>query len=242
MANPFDDYLESSINTVTTTGADEEARDKELYARIPFYPNQGYIEKNWKPEYYDREAIAQLARAQALAEKQNILSPELGKYFFPTQLIERRPNNFGINDPLVVKGTVDPYKERAQKMRLSPPVLETNSYIANRLGGKPGVPISVYATQPGGAANNITEYNLWGDENARFAALFFADKGINKTTRQAVEAWNGKGQVKREGVVVADSKNHLAKVEEMLRMLDHPSNAEIKKVWQYYYGQALKEK
>lgn len=225
MANPFNDYLERSIADRPTPA------QRAPSPFVSFMPNMKYVDKNWAPEQYPLEAIEAIARAQALGEKSGAFSSAHGAYFFPTQLIEKRPIDFGTAGPdRFWSSDKNPFQVLGNKFGL---LAEENPKVPGRSG---------YSTQKFNEEENFEQNRLVRERNAKVAAMMFAIKSQNRTPVETAERWNGSGRVVDGNKVFADSKNHLAKVEEMMRMMDHPSNAEIKKVWQYYYGQALKEK
>jgi hypothetical protein len=189
-------------------------QDPKRTEYVPFYPRASYLAKNWKPEQFNTEYLGQLARAQALARQQNVLSPELANMFLPLALVENR-HDFGVNVPLSGPGK-DPYAELALKMQVTPVQSDGLYYI--------------YADRrlPGEDENN----QAMSDETARLAAMALSVKGRGLTPEQAVERWNGRG-ISRDakGKVVADASNHRAKVMEMREMLKHPSNKPLREAW-----------
>lgn len=195
---------------------------------VPFMPNMKYVQNNWVPEQYPREALRALAQAQVLGEENGAFSRAHGEYFLPTQLIENRPWDFGTTGTdRFWKGERIPFESLGYKFGLRP---TENPRVPGRLG---------YAIQPMlEGAGNSAQNNLISDANAKVAALMFAIKAQNRTPLETTERWNGKGQVRVGNRIVADSKNHLAKVQAMIQMMERPENAEIKRVWQQYYNQA----
>jgi len=207
---------------------------------LSFFPNQQYIKRNWKPEQIRFDTIKQIARAQARAVDQKIMTEDAAKYFFATQLIENRPLDFGMTDSLIFNAKRNPYEKDAMKMGLVP---QHNYWAPDKTGtpleysshrndfSRPALGTSADPSHP--------NYLQHRQDNANLAALYFAIKGRGKTPEQGAEAWNGKGQVRVEGgKVVADSSNHLRKVQEMWQLLNDPINKNIMETWQQEYRNA----
>lgn len=250
MGNPFDDYLEQSINSRETTGQDTAQNASRSYATLPFYPNEKYLAKNWKPEVYPISAIEQIARAQALAVKKGVMSPELAKYFLPTQLVENRPTNFGMSDFLEYEGNKNPFEKIAADMQLGPPRELPDSKISilralQQLGTPVNLPEDT-ALPKGYRALGYSEMpeepiqrQLALQDNANLAATFFGMKGKGKSPEAGAKAWNGAGKLQVAGKTLADADNHMRKVREMMAMLNHPANAGIKSTWEKAYADAM---
>jgi hypothetical protein len=79
---------------------------------VEFYPSQEYIDKNWAPVKVPLNSFKSLAKSQAIAEKQGILSPETTKYYLPSALTEGRFDDYGVNQVDVNYGTAMPKKAR----------------------------------------------------------------------------------------------------------------------------------
>ena len=202
-------------------------------AFIPFMPNMKYVRNNLAPEQFPREALRALAQAQVLGEENGAFSRAHGEYFLPNQLIENRPDDFAVNRiDRFSRGERNPFESLGLRFGLRP--------TANNRWGEKIYPEQLgYDMQPmlEGAAN-FAQNSLIRDENAKKAALMYAIKSQKHTPKETVERWNGKGQVRVGNRVVADSKNHLAKVVDMREMMKRPENAEMRDVWQHLYNQA----
>jgi len=197
-------------------------------AYIPFMPNMKYVQKNWAPERYSREALRALAEAQVLGEENGAFSRDHGEYFLPNQLVENRPNDFAVMGiDSFEKGKTNPFEPLGLRFGLRP--------TPNKRGAAKFGPEQLsYAMQPmlKGAAN-IEQNSLISGENAKVAALMFAIKAQQQGTdklhspAETVRRWNGNG-----------TKDHLDKVEAMREMMKRPENTEIREVWQHLYNQA----
>jgi hypothetical protein len=73
------------------------------------------------------------------------------------------------------------------------------------------------------------------DERARMAAAVLAEKAALYGNDKAVERYNGKGRAVEEyygEVAQADAPNHVRKVQEMQKMLNHPKNTLLRQAYE----------
>jgi hypothetical protein len=159
-----------------------------------YYPNNDYVKRGWAPERYPVEALDALAQAEARAVKTGVLPPQLAKYFMPNQLVENRPEDFGIvAPPSVEAGQPDPYADHARKMGIGLTTVQT----------------------PYGDIRRYPDYRISSFDDptrvqslpmqARMTAMFLAAKP-GATAEDKIKAWNGAGP---------GADNHLMKVRAM---------------------------
>jgi hypothetical protein len=73
------------------------------------------------------------------------------------------------------------------------------------------------------------------DERARMAAAVLAEKAALYGNDKAIERYNGRGRAYEEESDEwgnADASNHVRKVQEMTRMLQHPKNALLRQTYE----------
>ena len=243
--NPLLDGLENSPTMLGHLTPGDNFIDRGIeYPSLSFFPNQKYVTRNLKPEQIQLDTLRQIAKAQARAVNQGIMSEDEAKYFFATQLIEARKLDFGMSDTIRFTPKRNPYAQDAIKMGLEP---QHNFWAPN----KTDTPLEYSSHRVAGVNYGMPaedsdspfhpKYIQHRQENANLAALWFAIKGRGKTREEGAEAWNGKGKVinKATGQVIADSSTHLRKVIEMYNMLHAPINKNIMDTWQQEYQNAL---
>lgn len=229
-----------------------------LAERLPFYPNEGYLRRNWAPEQIPVESLQALAAAQAMAEAQGILPPSLAAMLLPIAITEGRWGDFGVN-----QYGYPPTPERdarIQKMGMTvgdfkpapgvPPESENWSLAewdlweegnARKLAEQNPADVLRYQEKTGDGRfvpGALPTGYVWEDYDnprldigAKMAAIVLREKMDQYGPDLAVERWNGKGQSGKN----TSSKQYVRKVQRVRDMLDHPSNAEFRKA----YGQML---
>lgn len=180
-----------------------------------YFPNQSYVARNLAPEQYPMASLDALAQAHAAATKAGVLSPGLAKYFLANQLVENRPHDFAMNDPVsVTPGQRDPYAIWAPRLGL-PEAYQSGSGHAD--------------------APNARVYDV-GDsaslsDRAKLSAMFLAAKP-GATPEAQIRAWNGAGP---------GADNHLAKVQAMQQALQIlPQNRDLVTTYQRLVDQYSK--
>lgn len=191
--------------------------------RLPYYPNQGYLDKNWRPETFSAASLAALAKAQKIAVANKVLSEQLAAKMLPNALTEGW-DMFG-----VLGG------------RYGYPATPSRDNVLRSLGlsvsddSSPDADIVRYGKDGYQINPQIVDKDRQVEINARLAAAILAEKARLYGEDNAIERWNGKGSAieRYAGLTVpANAKNHAAKVAEVERMLAHPANATILEAYQ----------
>ena len=206
---------------------------------LAYYPNEKYISKNWAPEQVPVNALRALAKAQMLAQKNNILPPALAAALLPNSLVEGRlttdegsPSDFGFN--YFGYPHAPEHDNAMMKMGLKvgksnyPPKSVTDSWgdaeWENWHRTQPK--LDVYKVDNGYTLNEDGESmdpSHSEDAAAKMAAIALAHKARLYGQDKAIERWNGQG---------SGARNHASKVQEMARMLNHPKNALLRQAYE----------
>lgn len=226
---------------------------------LTYYPNEGYLKKNLKPESIPVEYLSALAKAEKLARQSGVLSQKVADAFLANALVEGRFQNshatqpFGFNSygyPVTPQRT-----DRFKKMGISigpyvsaeAPPESDNWDMAQwdlweerkKRAAKPMHQIGIGQENPDEMLEQsayIVQRNAPGinpEFYAKMAAITLAEKAALYGEDRAVERWNGKGVAKNfKGKVVANANNHAKKVSEMMKMLAHPSNLSLMNQYQ----------
>ena len=195
---------------------------------LDYIPSDKYIRKGWKPEQIDESTLANLAKAQALAQKVGLLSPNLANQMLPNALVEGW-SNYGVVDN---KLGYPPNKRRDdafEKMGMTvansdaPQVIKNWSHVLRDTKEGYWLPQVTHSQQ----------------NAAKLAAITLAEKAKLYGEDKAIERWNGRGRAIEDvdgSLVQADSANHARKVAEMARLLQHPSNAKLMNMYKGLLG------
>lgn len=194
---------------------------------IPYYPSERYITKNLAPESFNYEPLASLAEAQTKAVKSGLLSENLAGKLLPNALVEGW-DNYGVID-----GSLGyPANKRRDAM-----FAKMGMHMAN--SDSPDL-LKKWANVQRDTVGGYRLLHPSQDMSARMAAIVLAEKAHLYGEDNAIERWNGKGKAVEDYYgesVKADSKNHVRKVDEMIRMLNHPKNASMRNVYRGLLGE-----
>lgn len=214
---------------------------------LNYYPSEKYIRKNWAPEQIGQGNIEPLAKAQKMAVAKGLLSPQLANAMLPIALVEGN-GNYGIVDG---RYGYPPNPKRDKMLAdMGLRVIDYDGQTSN--GGIPSVAAMV--TSKPTKLPDFSTFDLYRMKNqgywvpsgvpsenyysimARLMPVVLAEKAALYGENNAIERWNGKGKAVEDNgwddEQKADSKYHKGKVEEMIRMLNHPLNADIKNAYQ----------
>jgi len=182
-------------------------------AKMGYNPDPSYITKNWAPNQTYLRAAQSAANAQALAEHEKIISPEIGHYFLANTLAEDRSGNYGLTDPVQIAPDV------ADKMKIN-----------NSNSGK-----SFSMPAQGDTLAAMSGYNLdkvSTDTNAKLALIMLANKAAatDGSPAKTYTAWNGTGP---------NAANHWQKVQTIQNMLEtDPVSQKLYAKYNEYLNQA----
>ena len=205
---------------------------------LAYYPNENYIRKNWKPEQVPEGALRALAKAQVMAQRNNVLPPELAANLLPNSLVEGRfaseeggPADFGFN--FFGYPHAPEHENAMMKMGLKvgasnyPPKNVTANWGDDEWDkwSRKQPKLDVYKVDKGYTLNedDYSDPSHTEDAAAKMAAIALAHKAKLYGQDKAIERWNGQGP---------GARNHVRKVEEMARMLNHPKNALLRQAYE----------
>jgi hypothetical protein len=210
---------------------------------LDYYPSEKYISKNWKPEQVPVSSLRALANAQMLAQKNQLLPPELAATLLPNALVEGRfaseeggPADFGFN--FFGYPHAPELENTMMKMGLKvgasnyPPKEVTSNWGDGQWEdwSRKQPKFDVYKVDNGYTLNpdDYEDPSHSEEAAAKMAAIALAYKARLYGNDKAIERWNGQG---------AGARNHARKVQEMIQMLNNPKNAQIRDTYRGLLGE-----
>jgi hypothetical protein len=201
---------------------------KKMAGTLSFYPSEKYLKKNWAPEKIPVNTLKHLASAQRRAVEQGVISPNLANKMLPNTLVEGWDTGYG-----VVGGTYGYPASKERDAILQKMGLVVSDYPTNNVNTYPDVMRDQKAKAgywvPSGLLSADTD--RFHKAYASLVPVILAEKARLYGEDKAIERWNGKGRAIEDNgyddAQVANAMNHVKKVDEMMRMLNHPANAEL---------------
>lgn len=194
---------------------------------VPHYPSIRHIEQNLAPELgITRMQIDAMAQANAIARKNNLMSPALADKMLPTLLVEGASGTNGWGYP-----DTKPYRDILTRAGLPPTVEEINKLIKANISDT-----SSREYPPNEKRKRYDRAETFDNDliRAQMMHAMMAAKALNYGEDKAIERWNGQGTA-RGGW--ANAANHARKVEETAALLKHPKNKELMDTWNSAYQQ-----
>lgn len=203
---------------------------------LDYYPSEKYVAKGWAPEKVPLQSLAALAKAQTMAQKAGLLSPDLAGKLLANSLVEGRFDDFGFNFHDYPPSPERDAMFKSMGMQFGSPQLPTppeglatddelRAWDMDYLAKKGRQPFRVARVAQGAAGSQESNeppgyfpLDRSPEAMARMAAIGLAERAKLYGQDKAIERWNGQGP---------GARNHVKKVDEMLKMLSHPKNARL---------------
>lgn len=213
--------------------ANKYIADKQAPDPVPFYPSDSYLQKKLAPEKtIGRNEMERLAQARFKAIDMGVLDKNLADYMLPIAMVEGRPDSYGITHDNEFYAS--PHARRVfSQMGLAVEDV-TNTPARNReeaksqsRGADDAPPLVMFKNKRGEKMITLNESARDFKPELMAAILAIKAKGA-QSPEDAVERWNGGG---------AQARHYRGKVQQARKMLDHPSNEELRSNWAEVTGE-----
>ena len=203
------------------------SKKADLSRTVPFYPSERYLKEDLAPEQYPLAQLAMIARAKKIADNSDELDPYVRDRILANVLSENR-TDYGLNTFVEHDRNIDFEYLRRLGLPVTPYDRErysnTETHITTRAPKDPSMKDKTWFSPD---VIDPTHESL--RENALLVLYKLKEKQARFGPKMAIERWNGQGK---------GAKNHTKKVEEMRRLLNHPSNQQLLDAFNLYYEQS----